>query len=216
MENLSVYGWESDVLKITKSDYAYEFEIKISRGDFKNDFKHKKKKHLILESREGNIPNYFYYVVPELLIQEEEIPEYAGLIYVHATIIGNNTPYYSFREIKKAPKLHDNKIDINELNLVDKFYYNYIHWKHKHEDDLNDYKKLLIETKTFDNVVYKYSLPEAMNVIQEYENKIKNLELELSSLQDDYFYEVGLNRRFKKTLKENNIDVEEIIKKYER
>ena len=35
-ENINVYDWESDVLKITKSGYAYEFEIKISRGDFKS------------------------------------------------------------------------------------------------------------------------------------------------------------------------------------
>lgn len=50
-ENLNVYNWESDVLKITRSGYAYEFEIKISRADFKNDFKHKKKKHTLLESK---------------------------------------------------------------------------------------------------------------------------------------------------------------------
>ena len=127
-ENLNVYDWESDVLKITKSGYAYEFEIKISRGDFKNDFKHKKKKHLLLENKENSskMPNYFYYVVPEGLVTEDEVPEYAGLIYVHATIIGNSRVYYQFQEIKTAPKLHSNKIDENNLKLIDKFYYNYI------------------------------------------------------------------------------------------
>lgn len=48
-ENLNVFAWESDSLAITKSKYAYEFEIKISRADFKNDFKHKKVKHQMLE-----------------------------------------------------------------------------------------------------------------------------------------------------------------------
>jgi hypothetical protein len=120
MENLNVYSWESDVLKITKSGYAYEFEIKISRTDFKNDFKHKKKKHTLLENKESSskIPNYFYYVVPEGLVGEEEIPEYAGLIYVLGTIIGNEKVYYQFLEIKKAPKLHSNKIDEISLNLI--------------------------------------------------------------------------------------------------
>ena len=33
-ENLNVFAWESDSLAITKSKYAYEFEIKISRADF--------------------------------------------------------------------------------------------------------------------------------------------------------------------------------------
>ena len=41
MENLFVFGWESDYLCITKSDLIYECEIKISRSDFHNDFKHK-------------------------------------------------------------------------------------------------------------------------------------------------------------------------------
>ena len=44
MENLFVFGWESDYLCITKSDLIYECEIKIFRSDFQNDFKHKKKK----------------------------------------------------------------------------------------------------------------------------------------------------------------------------
>jgi hypothetical protein len=48
-ENFNVFAWESDSLAITKSKYAYEFEIKISRADFKNDFKHKKVKHQMLE-----------------------------------------------------------------------------------------------------------------------------------------------------------------------
>ena len=174
-ENLNVYDWESDVLKITKSGYAYEFEIKISRGDFKNDFKHKKKKHLLLESKDNGakMPNYFYYVVPEGLITEEEVPEYAGLIYVHATVIGNNRVYYQFQEIKTAPKLHGNKIDENNLNLIDKFYYNYIHWKHKHERDLTEYKELLEKYRSYEGKTYKYTLPQAMDEIVRLEKESK-------------------------------------------
>ena len=47
--NLYVYGWESDYLAITKSMVAYEVEIKVSRPDFKNDFKNKQDKHLLLK-----------------------------------------------------------------------------------------------------------------------------------------------------------------------
>ena len=174
-ENLNVYDWESDVLKITKSGYAYEFEIKISRGDFKNDFKHKKKKHLLLENKENNskMPNYFYYVVPEGLVTEDEVPEYAGLIYVHATIIGNSRVYYQFQEIKAAPKLHTNKIDENNLKLIDKFYYNYIHWKHKHEKDLIEYKELLEKYRSSEGKTYKYTLPQAMEEISRLEKESK-------------------------------------------
>ena len=174
-ENLNVYDWESDVLKITKSGYAYEFEIKISRGDFKNDFKHKKKKHLLLENKENNakMPNYFYYVVPEDLVTEDEVPEYAGLIYVHATIIGNSRIYYQFQEIKTAPKLHSNKIDENNLNLIDKFYYNYIHWKHKHEKDIIEYKEQLEKYRSSEGKTYKYTLPQAMEEISRLEKESK-------------------------------------------
>ena len=42
-ENLKIYNWESDTIKFTNSGYVYEFEIKISKTDFKNDFKNKKK-----------------------------------------------------------------------------------------------------------------------------------------------------------------------------
>lgn len=174
-ENLNVYDWESDVLKITKSGYAYEFEIKISRADFKNDFKHKKKKHTLLESKESSskMPNYFYYVVPEGLVTEDEVPEYAGLIYVYATVIGNGKIYYQFQEIKAAPRLHGNKIDENNLKLIDKFYYNYIHWKHKHEKDIVEYKEQLEKYRTFEGKTYKYTLPQAMEEISRLEKESK-------------------------------------------
>ena len=48
LENLYVFSWESDKLIETRSGLIYEFEIKVSKADFKNDFK-KKDKHVILE-----------------------------------------------------------------------------------------------------------------------------------------------------------------------
>ena len=50
LDGLYVFDWESDKLLETRSGYIYEFEIKISKADFKNDFKHKKEKHIILVS----------------------------------------------------------------------------------------------------------------------------------------------------------------------
>ena len=211
-ENLNVYDWESDVLKITKSGYAYEFEIKISRGDFKNDFKHKKKKHLLLENKENNskMPNYFYYVVPEGLVTEDEVPEYAGLIYVHATIIGNSRVYYQFQEIKAAPKLHSNKIDENNLKLIDKFYYNYIHWKHKHEKDLIEYKELLEKYRSSEGKTYKYTLPQAMEEISRLEKESKmwceNAENWKKLAQE----EIRIQRRLTRKLVELGVTNEEL------
>ena len=105
---------ECDVISISKSDYIYEYEIKISRSDFKADF-NKKKHKLMLERdctkdriiKENNImitdtwyqtPNYFNFVVPNGLVSIDEIPEYSGLIYVDN--MGK------FEIIKKAPLIH--------------------------------------------------------------------------------------------------------------
>lgn len=158
VDGLYVFEWESDKLIWTKAGYIYEFEIKISRADFRNDFKHKKDKHIILqgptageqlmprfyESYEWNKrnyasiedykarlkptdgyyianhkkPNFFYYAVPEGMIRPDEVPEYAGLVYVPETS-------GSLRIVRKAPQLHKEKYKDSELNLGEKFYYNW-------------------------------------------------------------------------------------------
>lgn len=163
-ENLYIYEWESDLWIMTKSNVIYEFEIKISKADFKNDFKKKTKKHSILESKADDKlkPTYFYYAVPENLINKIDVPEYAGLIYMLDVF-----PY--FQIIKQAPKLTEKKRTVEELNLLEKFYYNYRDWKHKtiiertYNEELNNlidsyqgkpdsekkhYVKLLEEAKT--------------------------------------------------------------------
>jgi hypothetical protein len=107
------YG-EIDVLKLTRSGYTYEYEIKISKNDFKADNK-KIEKHQNYsdvynniprlwwggksKDREG-IPNYFIYVAPKGIIPIEKIPDYAGFYE-----IDNNY----LKCIKKAPKIHREK-----------------------------------------------------------------------------------------------------------
>lgn len=217
LENLKVYNWESDFLKITKSGYVYEFEIKISRADFKNDFKNKKDKHSLLENKDiqDNKPNYFYYIVPENLITESDVPEYAGLIYFDVTMIHDNIPWYSLREIKPAPKLHNQKFDVAKYNLIEKFYYNYRHWKLKHENDLEKYNKFLIESKTFDDKVYKYSLPEANDKIKQLNEIIQNKTNDLDMWKKMYHHENGLVKRLSKELNNIGGDANKIINDYE-
>lgn len=184
-ENLYIYGWESDLWLMTKSDVTYEFEIKISKADFKNDFKHKTKKHQLFEEKYKNkeiytpgyyelldrykkrninediylfekyveehpsqfkydeimLPTYFYYAVPEDMIKEDDVPEYAGLIYML-----NYYPYHKI--IKQAPKLTNKKNTIEGLNLTEKFYYNYRDWRLKacdEKENTNKVKELLNE-----------------------------------------------------------------------
>jgi len=138
------HDWETDFLVVQRSSgYCYEIEIKISRADFFNDFK-KVDKHSILKDglymkqkyryqidpetgkrksekyfspeKWDYRPNKFYYCVPEGLVKVEEVPNYAGLMYV--------TP--SGIVTKKEPKfIHKEKLKLHD-KLCDKFYF---YWK---------------------------------------------------------------------------------------
>lgn len=106
---------ECDVISISKADFIYEYEIKISKADFKADFK-KLKHKLMIERKAVNekknfyyIPNYFYFVVPENLISIDDIPEYAGLMY----LINDK-----FVQIKKAPLLHKTKASVSFIRQL--------------------------------------------------------------------------------------------------
>jgi hypothetical protein len=95
-ENVSnwISNWEFDVLSVSKSDMVYEFEIKISRADFKADIKKKCRyyndngitltKHEYYADPRNHIstPNYYSYVCPDGLIKLAEVPLAAGLYYV--------------------------------------------------------------------------------------------------------------------------------------
>ncbi len=67
---------ECDILKVTLSGYATEYEIKISKSDFKADFK---KKH----NHDSKFIKQLYYVVPFELLEfaKENLPNNAGLAY---------------------------------------------------------------------------------------------------------------------------------------
>ena len=216
MENLTVFPWESDILLVTKSMYAYEFEIKISRSDFKNDFKHKKQKHLFLEGKTDvdnygrkihGGPNYFYYVCPENMVEASEVPDYAGLIYVkEGTIPSRGIIRNSFIDIiKTAPKLRAEKFDPNQYNLVDKFYYNFATWKNKYYYDLEMYKNKLEECKTIDGKVQKYTYPDAIRHISNLEYEIGRLRKLNDQLIEDARDIILENRKLKKEIeKETN------------
>ena len=99
------FGWnECDVFRITQTDYVIEYEIKVSRSDFLNDFKKESrdnKKHDVLKCGEGKYcPNRFFFVVPDGLVSASEVPSYAGLIYY---------AHSSFSFIKSGKLIHRNK-----------------------------------------------------------------------------------------------------------
>lgn len=135
--NYSGIGFEADVLMITKSGMAYEYEVKTSRGDFKKDFtklaKHKiyssDRPYLVRARNYPKKPNHFYYACKEGLISVSEIPSYAGLVYI--------TKDKKLKIIKKAPKLHSHKFPpgmlwniCSTLTARTKFSSSYIRFKH--------------------------------------------------------------------------------------
>lgn len=137
MFNLMLYAWESDYLAISKGGRVYEVEIKISHADFLNEAKHKDKKLQLLGGsivteedfygfkpldydRHMPKPNYFYYVCPQGVIAPEEVPEFAGLLYI--------TDGDGFRMEKVAPELHRKKHSFPVESLRDKFYWGMWNW----------------------------------------------------------------------------------------
>lgn len=139
------YYKETDFLLVKDNGFIFDIEIKVSRSDFKADFK--KKKHYILKNgfitldydyyrqEESGLvsykkncpipiktPNRFYFCVPENLISVEEVPDYAGLFYVYED--------GRIKKIKEAKLLHKEK-HLKEIEsvLCRKFYYSYLKLK---------------------------------------------------------------------------------------
>lgn len=101
-----ISDFELDVISVSKSGMLYEFEVKISRGDFKAD--KKKRKHDIYKAYLDRSPNYFSYVCPKDLIKLSEIGSGVGLYYVDGEdIIEVQTP-------KRRHKIIHDRIKILE------------------------------------------------------------------------------------------------------
>lgn len=113
--NFSGTGYdEADLMSVSGTMMVYEFEVKISRSDFKadfkKDFKHKRLSGELPLLSGWKIPNRFYYVCPEGMIRIDEVPVYAGLIYVE--------PAGFLNEVKKAPMIHKEKDGINVITRM--------------------------------------------------------------------------------------------------
>lgn len=157
-------NWESDFFCINAAGFAYEIEVKVTYSDFMADFR-KEQKHRAMDryksgyvverghlhSRKvdskvhghyrneyttitvtpihmARVPNRFFYCCPAGVIPLAKVPHYAGLLYVTDTGV---------RLLKKAPLLHNGKVDYTKT-LLTKFYYRNMKlendaawWKHQ-------------------------------------------------------------------------------------
>lgn len=144
MPNVFVHNWnECDALMVLRSGYVHEVEMKLTRSDFKADFKKtnwwkrvpsdvrwardgmqnvESNKHDLLE--QGTcFPNRFSFLVPDGLIDPDDVPPYAGLMYFR-----RYEGHYGHIKVIRQPKLlHKNKISRNMmLNLTKKFVWRHI------------------------------------------------------------------------------------------
>jgi len=107
IENINTFwNGEMDVMSISKSEMIHEFEVKISRADFKADLK-KRKWFWHHHPAADTCPNYFSYCCPNNLIKLDEVPVYCGLYYYSDNKI---------TEVKKPKRIHKEKVaDINRI-----------------------------------------------------------------------------------------------------
>lgn len=123
LPNYTPAKWfECDVFQITEAGYFNEFEIKISRGDFHADAKKLKRiwdwddaaghgkntdvrKHDYFDQPHEHGPRQFWYVTPENLVTADEVPSWAGLIWII-----EYDGRFCERNVKSAPSLHRHKI----------------------------------------------------------------------------------------------------------
>lgn len=118
--------WECDMFSVTRAGFMVEHEIKLSVSDFRADAMNKYRnhfdratkthskqtKHQILAGDPRHTPlrgpARFLFVVPHGLVTLDQVPEFAGLIYVTDNGPRHN---YSFLTVRNAPKLHSDKCD---------------------------------------------------------------------------------------------------------
>lgn len=123
MPNYTPINWfECDVLELTAAGFFREYEIKLTRSDFKADAEKVKYKWEITagrfdrsigvtkHNRLGNAdlhgPSRFYFVVPRGLIAENEIPAWAGLIVCWRVERHSRLACFT---VKEAPVIHRHK-----------------------------------------------------------------------------------------------------------
>lgn len=102
LPNFYIGRYEADLMSIDdKKDLIIEYEVKITRQDFKCDFlkAHYSASGSIVYKHElikqGNRCHRFYFVMPENMVLVDEVPTYAGLIY--------QTEFGGFKTVKRAP-----------------------------------------------------------------------------------------------------------------
>lgn len=113
LHNQYIFNWECDFFCISAGGYTVEVEIKISKSDFKANFKKLDKHRLLQDLTRNSKPNKFWYCCPAGIIDIKDIPAYAGLLWIDKNL--------NFIEVKKAPFIHKEKNKMTGI-LLSKYY----------------------------------------------------------------------------------------------
>jgi len=141
------YWYECDMFSLTRSLYFHEIEIKVSRADFRADFK-KFEKHRVLSGDLTNAnwygpsyldrsPHTFCYACPAEMLAVDDVPAYAGLIWVRRQKKGfwNGATGYLVTVEKRPPMLPAEKMKPEQvLKISNNLWYRYAkEWKERTE-----------------------------------------------------------------------------------
>lgn len=111
-------AFELDIIAVKKSKLLSEIEIKVSRENFKDDFRKADilhgNKHRAL--REGRLPpNYFSFLLPDYLVHECPVPAYCGLYIAHWNKAGDKL-LISERRLPRL--LHKRTLTTDQINDI--------------------------------------------------------------------------------------------------
>lgn len=77
----------ADAVAVSMSGLITEYEVKVSRADFVRD-RHKKRFAIYSGEMPGRVPNFFFYATAPGIIDERDLPAWAGwLEYVNGAFI---------------------------------------------------------------------------------------------------------------------------------
>jgi hypothetical protein len=104
------FGWEADLISITRGRMVHEYEIKLSAADYRRDAL-KGKHRQMLDGKVLRAPSYFWYVTHGFDI---EPPEHAGWIAVER-LDGE----WRVEVKRDAPRLRQNVMRVTDQMLID-------------------------------------------------------------------------------------------------
>ena len=113
--------WEADILVVDQEGCSHEIEIKMSKADFKNDFK---KSYINQQTGQkflkhdkivcgDYVCNQFSFLLPMGMIEAETIPNHCGIIEFYHNPDSWETEFF---EVRKPKKIHEESY----WKLVDK------------------------------------------------------------------------------------------------